>query len=86
MYYMGCERIVFYMSITRPSAISKGLQYLEDRGWSELIDSRWTIDVREELEQSGLDLTEDEIIKICDIVIVPEPDWNTKERLRRNIL
>lgn len=68
-------------SITRPSAISKGLQYLDDRGWSELIDSRWTIDVREELEQSGLNLTEDEIIKICNIVIVPEPDWNTKERL-----
>ena len=46
---------------TRPSAISKGLQYLEDSGWSELIDSRWTIDVREDLERSGLDLTEDEI-------------------------
>jgi hypothetical protein len=80
---MGCKKKDSFInkSITRPSAISKGLQYLNDRGWSELIDSRWTIDVREELEQSGLNLTEDEIIKICNIVIVPEPDWNTKERL-----
>ena len=54
---------------------------MEDRGWSELIDSRWTIDVREELERSGLGLTEDEIVEICNVAIVPEPDWNTEERL-----
>ena len=44
-------------------------------------DSRWTIDVREELERSGLGLTEDEIIEVCNVAIVPEPDWETKERL-----
>ena len=70
------------MSNPNSSAISNGLRYLEDRGWTELIDSRWTIDVREELERSGLGLTEDEIIEICNVAIDPEPDWNTKERLR----
>ena len=69
------------MPSSNPSAISNGLRYLDDRGWSELIDSRWTIDVREELERSGLGLTEDEIIEICNVAIVPEPDWDTKERL-----
>ena len=66
---------------SNPSAISKGLRYLDERGWSELIDSRWTIDVREELERSGLGLTEDEIVEVCNVTIVPEPDWDTKERL-----
>lgn len=69
------------MSTSSAQAISNGLRYLNDRGWSELIDSRWTLDVREELEQSGLGLTEDEIVEICNVVIVPEPDWNTQERL-----
>ena len=69
------------MSNSNSSAISNGLRYLEDRGWTELIDSRWTIDVREELERSGLGLAENEIIEICNIAIVPKPDWNTKERL-----
>ena len=66
---------------SNPSAISNGLRYLDDRGWSELIDSRWTLDVREELERSGLGLTEEEIGEICNVTIVPEPDWETKERL-----
>lgn len=69
------------MPSSNPSAISNGLRYLDDRGWSELIDSRWTLDVREELERSGLGLTEDEIIEICNVAIVPEPDWNTQVRL-----
>ena len=69
------------MQTSNPSSISNGLLYLDDRGWSELIDSRWTADVREELERSGLGLTEDEIIEICNVAIVPEPDWNTQERL-----
>ena len=69
------------MPSSNPSAISNGLRYLDDRGWSELIDSRWTLDVREELERSGLGLTEDEIIEVCNVAIVPEPDWNTQERL-----
>lgn len=69
------------MSTSSAQAISNGLRYLNDRGWSELIDSRWTLDVREELERSGLGLTEDEIVEVCNVAIVPEPDWDTKERL-----
>ena len=69
------------MPPSNPSAISNGLRYLDDRGWSELIDSRWTLDVQEELERSGLGLTEDEIVEVCNVAIVPEPDWDSKERL-----
>lgn len=69
------------MPSSKSHAISNGLQYLDERGWSELIDSRWTLDVKEELERSGLGLMEDEIVEICNISIMPEPDWNTKERL-----
>ena len=61
--------------------IAKGLRYLEYRGWTELIDPRWTIDVKEELEKSGLEFTEDEILEICQLCLSPHPDWNTKERL-----
>ena len=46
-----------------------------------MIDPRWTIDVREELECSGLGLTEAEIIEICNVVIAPKPNWQTTERL-----
>ena len=27
-------------------------------------------------------MTEEEIIEVCNVVIVPEPDWDTKERLK----
>ncbi len=64
--------------------IREGLLYLEKAGWAELIDPRWTIDVKEELEYSGLELTEDEIVKICNLAIFPEPDWNTTDRLYKN--
>ena len=69
------------MESINESAVRNGLLYLCDRGWSELIDPRWTIDVREELERSGLGLTEAEIIEICNVVIFPNPDWKTTERL-----
>ena len=69
------------MESINESAVRNGLLYLCDRGWSELIDPRWTIDVREELERSGLGLTEAEIIEICNVVIFPKPDWKTTERL-----
>lgn len=69
------------MGSINETAVSNGLQYLDDRGWSELIDPRWTIDVREELERSGLGLTEEEIVEICNVAIAPKPDWQTTERL-----
>jgi len=59
--------------------IKKGLDFLSEIGWTELIDSRWTNDVKSDLLNSNLNLTEEEIVKICEIVIYPEPDWNSKE-------
>lgn len=50
--------------------IKKGLDYLIKIGWTELIDSRWTNDVKSDLLNSDLNLTEEEIVKICEIVIV----------------
>ena len=72
------------MSNSNSSAISNGLRYLEDRGWTELIDSRWTIDVREELERSGLGLAENEIIEICNVAIVPKPDDQINTSIKYN--
>lgn len=65
------------MESINETAVRNGLFYLDDRGWSELIDPRWTIDVREELERSGLGLTEAEIQEICNVVIAPKPNWQT---------
>ena len=68
--------------MSNSKAISNALRYLEeDRGWSDLIDPRWALDVREELELSGLGLTEEEILQACKLVMPPAPDWNTKDRL-----
>lgn len=61
--------------------ISKGLQYLDERGWSELIDPRWTLDVYEELQLSGLGLTDEEMREVINVVCWHEPDWETTERL-----
>lgn len=51
------------------AGISEEIAYLDRIGWSELIDPRWTNDVRKDLRESGLGLTEDEIVEICRIVI-----------------
>ena len=61
--------------------IRNGLLYLEERGWSELIDPRWTLDVYEELQLSGLGLSDEEMREVIDVVCHPEPDWNTTEHL-----
>lgn len=56
--------------------VSQALQWLDDKGWSELIDSRWTLEVYNELQKSGLGLTDAEIRKVLDIVIYDKPDYN----------
>lgn len=61
--------------------IRNGLLYLDERGWSELIDPRWTLDVYEELQLSGLGLSDEEMREVIDVVCHPEPDWNTTEHL-----
>jgi len=67
--------------------VSNALQWLEDKGWSELIDERWTLEVYHELQTSGLNLTDVEIREALDIVIFHKPDYNpaNNERLTRGM-
>ena len=51
-----------------------GLLYLEERGWTELIDPRWTLDVYEELQLSGLGLSDEEMREVIDVICHPEPN------------
>ena len=62
-------------------ALSIALRYLEDRGWSELIDPRWTPDVHDELVHSGLGFTEQEIVELCNDIFNGKADWNSTDRL-----
>lgn len=47
-----------------PTAICVALNYLEDRGWTELIDPRWAPELREEFRRSGLGWTDEEIVEV----------------------
>lgn len=62
--------------------VSQALQWLEDEGWSDLIDSRWTLEVYDELQKSGLGLTDEDIRKTLDIVIFDKPDYNPANNKR----
>lgn len=66
--------------------VRQALQWLDDEGWSELIDPRWTLEVYHELLTSDLDLTDAEIREALDIVIYGKPDYNpaNNERLIRD--
>lgn len=46
------------------------LLHLEEKGWSELIDTRWKQLVIEELTNEFPDITDDIIEKVLKIVIV----------------
>ena len=67
--------------------VRNALQWLDDKGWSELIDERWTLEVYHELQTSGLNLTDAEIREALDIVIFHKPDYNpaNNERLIRGM-
>lgn len=67
--------------------VRQALQWLDDEGWSELIDPRWTLEVYHELQTSDLELTDAEIRKALDIVIYDKPDYNpaNNERLIRGM-
>ena len=61
----------------------KAIIWLDDKGWSELIDERWTLEVYWRLQNSGLGLTDAEIREALDVVIYHKPDYNpaNNERL-----
>jgi hypothetical protein len=46
------------------------LLHLEEKGWSELIDTRWKQFVIEELTNNFPDITDDTIEEVLKIVIV----------------
>jgi len=64
-----------------PDAICVALHYLEDRGWTELIDPRWAPELMEEFKRSGLGWTEEEIVNVVNKVLNGEAEWNSKDRL-----
>lgn len=67
--------------------VQQALQWLDDEGWSELIDPRWTLEVYHELQTSKLDLTDEDIREALDIVIYDKPDYDpaNNERLLRGM-
>ena len=64
-----------------PTAICVALNYLEDRGWTELIDPRWAPELLEEFRRSGLGWTDDEIIEVVNEVLFGKAEWDSKDRL-----
>lgn len=56
--------------------VRQALQWLDEEGWSELIDPRWTLEVYYELQTSKLELTDADIRETLDIVIYDNPDYN----------
>ena len=67
--------------------VSQALQWLDDEGWSELIDPRWTLEVYHELQTSKLNLSDADIREALDIVVFDKPDYNpaNNERLVRGM-
>lgn len=64
--------------------VRQALQWLDNKGWSELIDPRWTLEVYHELQTSKLGLTDADIRETLDIVIYEKRDYYpaNNERLR----
>lgn len=54
----------------RKDDIGKCLLLLEEKGWSELIDSRWTDKVIEIIKEKYPDMDDDTIQDVLKIVIV----------------
>ena len=67
--------------------VQQALLWLDDEGWSELIDPRWTLEVYHELQTSKLNLKDEDIRETLDIVIYDKPDYNpaNNERLVRGM-
>ena len=67
--------------------VQQALLWLDDEGWSELIDPKWTLEVYHELQTSKLNLKDEDIRETLDIVIYDNPDYNpaNNERLVRGM-
>lgn len=58
--------------------VRHALQWLDDGGWSELIDPRWRLEVYHELQTPKLNLSDADIREILDIAIDDNPDIRTR--------
>lgn len=50
--------------------VSKCLQYLEDAGWTELIDSRYENQVTDELMKQFPNISDDVLVRVLNLVLV----------------
>lgn len=64
-----------------PTAICVALNYLEDRGWTELIDPRWAPQLLEEFRRSGIGWTDEEIVEVVNQVLHGKAEWDSTDRL-----
>ena len=64
-----------------PTAYCVASNYLEDRGWSELIDPRWAPQLLEEFRHSGLGWTDEEIIEVVNEILFGKAEWDSIDRI-----
>ena len=64
-----------------PTAICVADNYLEDRGWTELIDPRWAPQLLEEFRRSGLGWSDEEIIEVVNEVLFGKAEWDSTDSL-----
>ena len=50
--------------------VNKCLRYLDNSGWSDLIDSRWEEDVVKELKHNFPNISDEVIEKVLELVLV----------------
>ena len=50
--------------------VNKCLRYLDNAGWSDLIDSRWEEDVVKELKHNFPNVSDEVIEKVLELVLV----------------
>lgn len=50
--------------------VNKCLRYLDNAGWSDLIDSRWEDDVVKELKHNFPNISDEVIEKVLELVLV----------------
>lgn len=50
--------------------VREGLLYLQEQGWSDLIDSRWRDDVIKEIKTCIPNISDTDLNEILDLVLV----------------
>ena len=52
------------------AAVADCLEYLEEKGWSELIDSRWENDVVKDLKEKFPDISDEVLGRTLSLVLI----------------